>query len=120
MSRIVESLYDKYGLNEKVNIDNDDIIETTLEWIVDKDELEAGIKELEQNGIKVLNIYQPDKDWLDFVDQPDEDLADNYDIYIQGKKSVICDELIKEYGKELAVEYYPELFENFDLLEKKF
>ena len=102
MSRIVESLYGKYGLNEKVNIDNDDIIETTLEWSVYKDELEAGIKELEQKGIKVLNIDQPDENWLDF------------DIDIQGKKSVICDVLIKEYGsKEDAEEFYPELFEDY-------
>ena len=101
MSRIVESLYGKYGLNEKVNIGNDDIIETTLEWSVDKDELEAGIKKLEKKGIKVLNIDQPDEDWLDF------------EIDIRGKKSVICNELIKEYGsKEDAEEEYPELFED--------
>lgn len=101
MSRIVESLYGKYGLNEKVNISNDDIIKTTLEWSVDKDELEAGIKELEQKGIKVLNIDQPDENWLDF------------DIDIQGKKSAICDVLIKDYGsKEDAEEFYPELFED--------
>ena len=103
MSRIVESLYGKYGLNEKVNSGNDDIIKTTLEWSVDKDELEAGIKKLEQNGIKVLNIDQPDEDWFEF------------DIDIQGKKSVICDELIKQYGsKEDAEEFYPELFEELD------
>ncbi len=102
MSRIVESLYGKYGLNEKVNIDNDDIIETTLLWSVYKDELEAGIKELEQKGIKVLNVDQPDEDWFEF------------EIDIQGKKSIICDELIKEYGsKEDAEEFYPELFEDY-------
>ena len=102
MSRIVESLYGKYNLNEEINIDNDDIVEATLQWSVDKDELEAGIKELEQNGIKVLNIDQPDEDWLDF------------DIDIQGKKSVICDMLIKDYGsKEDAEEFYPELFDDY-------
>lgn len=102
MSRIVESLYGKYGLNEKVNIDNDDIIETTLLWSVYKDELEAGIKELEQKGIKVLNVDQPDEDWFEF------------EIDIQGKKSIICDELIKEYGsKEDAEEFYPELFDDY-------
>lgn len=117
MSRIEESLYNsvsKYGVrvDESINKPSrrsrltedliDDIVETSLLWSVDEDELDSGIKELEQNGIEVLDINQPDEDWFEF------------EIDIRGKKSDICDELIKDYGsKEDAEEFYPELFEGY-------
>lgn len=105
MSRIEESLYNsvsKYGISLNESFDNDDIVETSLLWSVYEDELESGIKELEQKGIEVLNVDQPDEDWLEF------------EIDIRGNKSAIQNELIKEYGsKEEAEEFYPELFEGY-------